>query len=208
MASQYIGTISKTHGIAGECILSDIDFLPSLLAGTKVRLGFSDAFASEYTVESCKEYKQGAIIKFKGISTMSEAEALRELGLFVDRQSLAPTDVTKFSESMIDMHVEDAENGTVYGKVVDIWQSPAHKTLVIENENGDEVLVPFVPAIVKSVDVDSKRILLSPPEGMFDPSAMLDEFDGDDEGSELDADVEESMDDDEDFQVDQENIES
>lgn len=210
MPAQYLGTITKTHGINGECILSDVDYLPALQPGTRVQLGYSEAFAKPYTIESCREYKQGALLKIKGINTIDAAEALRELGVFVDRAQLTQNDTEQFSDALSNYEVLDAESKEHLGTVSDVWAGPAHRTIVVSTGEDNEVLVPFVLAIVKTVDHAAKQVLLSPPEGLFNLDALPDvdheEFDGDEDGedmdvestnNEFDADVDNEFDDEE-----------
>ena len=53
------------------------------------------------------------------------------------------------------------------GKVTDVVHSPAGELLELDID-GREVLVPFVRAIVPTVDVAGGRVVLDPPEGLLD----------------------------------------
>ena len=44
---------------------------------------------------------------------------------------------------------------------------PGQDLLSIER-NGKEVLVPMVAAIIISIDVEKKKIVINPPEGLLD----------------------------------------
>ncbi len=163
----YIGTIAKTHGIVGECILSDVEVLPEIKSGQSVLLGYSAAFAKPYVVNSCKEYRNGALISFRGVTSISAAEALQELGVFLPVQALSADEADAFSDWLIGAEARDAASGELLGLVRDVWATPAHRTLVIDTPKGDEVLVPHVPAIVTGSNRSARQILLNPPEGMF-----------------------------------------
>ena len=172
MTTQYIGTLTKTHGINGDFILADVEHLPELKSGTKLRLGFSAAFAKPYVLESMREYRHGAILHLKGVDTMSAAELLLEQGVFVERSALQQSDVSQYAETIAGFEVRDAANSAVLGRVRDVWQSPAHRTLVVETASDDEVLIPYVPAIVVSVDLANKFVMVNAPEGLFDLNAL------------------------------------
>ena len=45
---------------------------------------------------------------------------------------------------------------------------PGAELLVIGGDGGSEVLVPFVRDIVPTVDLDTGRLVLTPPEGLLD----------------------------------------
>ena len=44
----------------------------------------------------------------------------------------------------------------------------AQELLVVRRPDGREALVPFVDEICPTVDVEAKRIVLDPPEGLLD----------------------------------------
>jgi 16S rRNA processing protein RimM len=48
---------------------------------------------------------------------------------------------------------------------------PAQDLLVIEDEAGKEVLIPFVEEIVPEVNVADGYVVLTPPAGLFELNA-------------------------------------
>lgn len=54
-------------------------------------------------------------------------------------------------------------NGAAYGCVDRVEHYPASDMLVVRGR-----LVPMVSAIVKSIDISERRILVDPPEGLLD----------------------------------------
>lgn len=58
-------------------------------------------------------------------------------------------------------------DGVEVGVVERVDHFPAHDILAVKTENG-EVLVPFVKAIVPSVDIDNKQVVVTPPGGLFE----------------------------------------
>jgi len=59
------------------------------------------------------------------------------------------------------------EKGDLVGAVTEIVKLPGQDLLSIER-NGKEVLVPMVSAIIISIDVEKKKIVINPPEGLLD----------------------------------------
>jgi hypothetical protein len=53
------------------------------------------------------------------------------------------------------------------------WAAVSHgaggELLVVAPPHGGELLVPFVKAIVPTVDVAGGRVVLDPPDGLLDP---------------------------------------
>jgi 16S rRNA processing protein RimM len=49
-----------------------------------------------------------------------------------------------------------------------VIHGPGGELLVVRREGADDALVPFVHAIVPTVDVAGGRVVLTPPEGLLD----------------------------------------
>lgn len=60
--------------------------------------------------------------------------------------------------------------GVELGVIVRVDEFPGQDLLVVETPSG-EVLVPFVKAIVTSVDLDAGTVTVDPPGGLFDDPA-------------------------------------
>ena len=61
-----------------------------------------------------------------------------------------------------------AVDGEPLGEVVGVEHGPAADLLVLARPSGGRALVPFVKAIVPSVDLAAGRVVLTPPEGLLD----------------------------------------
>ena len=100
--------------------------------------------------------------------TRDVAETLRGALLLADTDTLPPTaDPDEFYDHELAGLRAELLDGTVVGKVVEVVHSPAGELLELDVD-GREVLVPFVRAIVPTVDVAGGRVVLDPPEGLLD----------------------------------------
>ena len=61
-------------------------------------------------------------------------------------------------------------DGTKVGTIKQIDHFPAQDLLTVATSSGD-VLVPFVKAIVASVDIDAGTMVVTPPLGLFEEIA-------------------------------------
>jgi ribosomal 30S subunit maturation factor RimM len=52
--------------------------------------------------------------------------------------------------------------------VREIWDTPAHATLVVVGLDGRDRLVPAAPAILRHVDVTAQRIVIEDLPGLID----------------------------------------
>lgn len=167
MSLKYIGTITKTHGVQGECTLSDVSLVPLVPPGSPVQLGYSASYGKAYTLGSIKKYKNGALIKLQGVDSIEEAEKLKELGIFIEESLMQTQEGDFFDDDILGCSVIEESSAAVLGTVSDIWKLPAHNAYVVTTPDGREVPVPVVDAIVKTVNLRAKTIVVNPPEGMF-----------------------------------------
>jgi 16S rRNA processing protein RimM len=65
------------------------------------------------------------------------------------------------------MEVKDADTDFTYGKIVDVMQTGANDVYVV-NGNGREYLIPAIPDVVISTDIDSDIMTIRPLDGLFD----------------------------------------
>lgn len=108
------------------------------------------------------------VVRFAGVDDRAAAERLRHVQLFVPATARPPLeDPDEFYDSdLVGLAVEDVD-GTAVGTVRAVSHSAASPYLVVDVA-GRECLVPFVAAIVPTVDVAGGRIVVDPPEGLFD----------------------------------------
>ena len=59
-------------------------------------------------------------------------------------------------------------DGVVVGTVADVIHGPGGELLVLRRADAPDALVPFVRAIVPTVDLAGGRVVLTPPEGLLD----------------------------------------
>ena len=60
-----------------------------------------------------------------------------------------------------------ADNGEIIGELVDMMSLPANDAYVIER-GKKEVLIPVIPEIVRSVDVQMGLVTITPMDGLLD----------------------------------------
>jgi 16S rRNA processing protein RimM len=116
------------------------------------------------------------VLQFSGIETISDAETIAGLDVLVPRERRAQLDADSiYITDLVDCIVFDGE--TQVGTVIDVQFSSATDgsrlaeaapLLVVQSDDGSEILVPFVKAFLKSLDVPAKRIVMNLPAGLAD----------------------------------------
>jgi 16S rRNA processing protein RimM len=113
------------------------------------------------------------IARVVGVTTRDVAESLNGSPLFIPRERLpAPDDADEFFlADLIGLAVEDTA-GQPLGTVVAVPNYGAGDLLEIAPRDGrPAALLPFTQAFVPVVDIPAKRIVVDPPENLFEPSA-------------------------------------
>lgn len=163
-----VGRIGRPHGIRGEVTVEprtdepDERFAPGAVLSV-------DAPVSELVVDRLHWHSGRLLVTFRGVADRNDAEALRGLLLHVERDADAvPEDPDEFYDSsLVDCAVE-LTDGTPVGVVAEVVHLPGQDLLAIRTPDDRDVLVPFVEAMVPTVDVPGRRIVIDPPPGLLD----------------------------------------
>ena len=170
MKNNYIsvGKILNFHGVQGE----------AKLGYSKNREIFLSKLKSVY-VQQNGEYKlleiarirftpKCGIIKFKGIDTLNDILEYKNQLLFVDED--VAREFLEEDEFLIDelvgLDVYDGEKKV--GAVVGVSNNGASDLLSVKTLSKKISLVPFVKAIVLSVDIKNRKIQINNIEGLLE----------------------------------------
>jgi 16S rRNA processing protein RimM len=165
------GVALRAHGLRGEVVVDlhtdspDERFAPGSVLVAR-RQGEPDGVL---TVESARPHSGRMLVRFVEAPDRSAAESLRGLRLLVAAGSAAaPADPDEFHVHQLEGLRAELEDGTVVGTVGDVVYGPGGELLVLVREEAPDALIPFVHAIVPTVDLDGGKIVLTPPEGLLD----------------------------------------
>jgi 16S rRNA processing protein RimM len=114
-----------------------------------------------------KWYNSHPVAFFKGVPDRSVAETLIKAILWVD-QDLAEQSEEEdawYDHQLVGLSV--IRDGVKVGTVSLVDHLPAQDLLHVTTDSG-EVLVPFVKAIVPTVDIAAGTLTVTPPAGLFE----------------------------------------
>jgi 16S rRNA processing protein RimM len=108
------------------------------------------------------------VVHFREVDDRDAAAALRDTQLFIPAASRpALADPDEFYDSdLVGLAVHHADGASV-GTVTDVAHTSSAAYLVVDVD-GREWLIPFVRAIVPSVDLAAGRVVIDPPEGLLE----------------------------------------
>ena len=140
-----IAFIQTTHGRRGEVSADPLtDFPERFRPGLQVALGAGEK-RRDLCVESVWFHKGRVILKFEGVDSIAEAETLRGASVQIPRTERFPLPAGRIYVSDL-MGCSVVEQDEVLGKVVG-WEETGAVPLLRVDCSGEEMLIPFTPAI-------------------------------------------------------------
>jgi 16S rRNA processing protein RimM len=167
-----VGRLVKAHGLKGALKLELYTDDPARRFTPGASFTLQVPTTSEWhgkTLElvELRWYNTHAVGFFKGVSDRTAAESLVKAILWVeqDAEELPVEEDAWYDHQLVGLGV--LRDGVSVGTVIRIDHLPAQDLLTVKTDAG-EVLVPFVKAIVPSVDIEAGTLTVTPPPGLFE----------------------------------------
>lgn len=160
-----VGQIVSTHGVKGEVKVNPWCDSPEFLKKFKT-LYFDKNGAKGVKVQS-RVHGNMVLMKIEGVDTVEKGAALRNKVLYMNRSDAKIDKNAFFVQDLIDCKVLDADSGEEYGILYDVSQTGANDVWYIK-KGKKEYLIPAIPDVVISTDVEKGEILIRPLKGIFD----------------------------------------
>lgn len=169
MKNSYVsvGKILNFHGVKGEAKLGYTknreEFLSKL---ENVYIQINDEYR-EFEIANLKFTPKCAIIKFKGIDSLNEIIEYKGCIVFADETTVREhLEEDEFLiDELVGLNVYDGEERV--GAIVGVSNNGASDLLSVKTNSKNICLVPFVKAIVLSVDIKKKRVQINNIEGLL-----------------------------------------
>jgi len=159
----------KAHGVRGELRVEP--FTPDserFLALQRIFAVDESEDRRELFIDSCRVIEQGVLLKFAGIDSPEAAADLRGRVLEVPRsEARVPPPGEVLYADMIGLLAVHADDGSPIGTVKAIVTA-GNDLLEVETSRGD-VLVPWVPEFVGTVDLERGVVPIRPIPGLLEP---------------------------------------
>lgn len=171
-----VARIGRAHGIRGEVTVElrtdtpDERFVEgAVLHVTPSRPGMrlAPGVPAALTLESARDHNGTLLLAFEEVPDRTAAEALRDVLLEADVPDETGEDDAWYDHQLVGLKVTDPA-GTPLGEVVAVEHPPAQDLLVVRRPDGVRRLVPFVAALVPSVDIAAGVVVVDAPPGLLD----------------------------------------
>ena len=160
------GKIINTHGCYGGIKLESWCNSPEELAMLKKLYIKKDGEFIKCNVEKASVFKHFVIVTLNNVKSMDEALALKNTVVYALRKDFHLEDGEYFIADLSGLNVIDADNGKVYGTLLEVINRGASDIYVVKTFDGER-MIPAVPEFVKSIDI-KKGIYVTPISGMLD----------------------------------------
>ena len=164
-----IAEVLRPRGNRGEVLVRSQTDVPGRLEELK-RAQARLADGSDVTVEIAEAWvHDGAwVLRFTGVDSIAEAERFRGADVWIAAEERGQLPAGEFFESdLIGCVLVDTATGLELGRV-EGWQACGGPPLLEASVDGREVLIPFVPAICREVDLAGRTIRVELPAGLLD----------------------------------------
>jgi 16S rRNA processing protein RimM len=167
-----VARLTKAHGLKGGIKLELYTDDPArrFTPGATFDLQVPTAsiwHGKRLTLAELRWYNGHAVAFFEGVTDRTTAEGLVKAILWVDQDAaeLPEENDAWYDHQLVGLRA--LRDGVQVGVVARVDHLPAQDLLAI-TADGREVLVPFVSAIVPSVDIAAGTLTLTPPAGLFE----------------------------------------
>jgi 16S rRNA processing protein RimM len=163
-----VGRIGRPHGVRGEVTVEvrtddpDLRFVPGAVLLT------DPAARGPLTVTGRRWNRDILLLALEGVDSREAAEEYRNTELLVEIAGLpALEDPDEFYDHQLVGLAARLTDGSPLGEVEAV-RHEGGDLLVVRRPDGGEALIPFVSAIVPTVDLAAGFLVVDPPEGLLE----------------------------------------
>jgi len=154
-----LGKLRRAHGVKGEIPLEiHSELLDLLVPGCLVYVGKDHA---PLTIEATRWKNDLLLLKFKEISDRTDASELTNKRLYVSAEQLPVlTDGDYYLHELIGLEVYEQE-GRYLGTLMEILETGANDVYVVQNDAGEETLIPATEHTILEVDLNQEKMIVT-----------------------------------------------
>ena len=162
-----VGAVTGAFGVRGEVRLKSFCAEAADIAAYGP-LSTEDGTRS-FDITLTRPVAAGFAARLSGVTSKEAADALRGTRLFAPRTALPGLGDDEFYHAdLIGLDAFDT-GGAPLGKIAAVLNHGAGDLLELRGPGlKSPLLVPFTRAIVPTVDLSSGRVIIDPPDGLFD----------------------------------------
>ena len=164
-----VANLNKTFGIKGEFRAYCLTDFPKdrFKIGASFTIGTPEGKALlEVTLKSYRMDSPFVILKFAEILSINEAEKYLGNKVYIQKERADLPADTYHIHDLIGCRIA-LDNGEEIGVCIDVLSYSSTKTLIVSRQGKENAQIPFAKQFVKDVDIEAKRIVITPIEGLL-----------------------------------------
>lgn len=156
-----IGKIVAPHGVRGDIRIMPLTDRPEQFLNLSYLL-LEDG--RQLTVKAARFHKRMVLVSTKEITTMNDAELLRDKKILIRAEDLPPLEEGRFYVAdLIGLPVFD-EEGKQLGTFKDSITTGSNDVYIVAVPGSKDILIPALKIYVREVNLQEKRIVVKLPE--------------------------------------------
>lgn len=156
-----IGKIVAPHGVRGDIRIMPLTDRPEQFLNLSYLL-LEDG--CQLTVKAARFHKRMVLVSTKEITTMNDAELLRDKKILIRAEDLPPLEEGRFYVAdLIGLPVFD-EEGKQLGTFKDSITTGSNDVYIVAVPGGKDLLIPALKIYVREINLQEKRIVVKLPE--------------------------------------------
>ena len=161
-----VGRIGRVHGVRGEVTVEVRTDSPEERFQVGTSIATDPSKFGPLTITGQRWHNGILLLTFDGVSDRGAAEKIKNVLLMAD-VDIAESDADEFHVQLLIGSTIELIDGTVLGTIDDVLTTKGQNLLSFMR-GGKQVLIPFVKAIVPTVDIAGRKVVITPPEGLLD----------------------------------------
>jgi 16S rRNA processing protein RimM len=163
-----LGRIVGVHGLAGEVAVRTENDDPAAIGRYGSVLWIAPRAAERrLTLTGLRVHRGAALVSFEEVPDRTAAEALIGGRLAIPLSERLPAPEGEYYVAdLIGLSVVTT-TGEEVGRLTGVYESGAHDIYGVDR-GGREVLIPAVGEFIRSIDMETRVMIVDPPEGLFE----------------------------------------
>lgn len=164
-----IGKIVNTHGIRGEVkVLRISDFAERFAIGEQVYVIKDEQTPVQLTIDAFRTHKGFDLLHFTGYDHINDVEYFKGSYLKIGEHQLTELEEDEYYyHEIIGCEVVTGDDEKI-GEIKEILSPGANDVWVVSQPNGKDVFIPYIKEVVTDVDIEAKKVVIEPMEGLLD----------------------------------------
>lgn len=163
-----IARVAKPRGLKGELVADVLTDFPERFEGLENVIGvFANGEHRELKIENAWFQNGRVVLKFATVDSIEAADEFRNAEICINEAEAVELESDEYYDWQLEGCDVVTADGDLIGKVRGVMRTGGTENLVVDND-GRDVLMPFAEAICTEVDIEKKRIVVDPPEGLLE----------------------------------------